>query len=542
MKLTYSQIVARRVRLSTREAAALAAAAARALDAAGPPAPAASLPSLANIVLGSDGRVSVLRRDTALDDEDRTRALGAVLSELMRLDDDAGLTRDVPIPGVLLVLLARALGRIPLPPPTYDDFRAAVFAYGTADESLLATLYWRAAHRTRVAAARSVRPAPGAGGRPRRVGLPLVRERRRPPRRAAVLVHAAPPLSVPRWRRRVGPALLRARHVAAACATLAALVVTGFATRSSGWLPSAALPDVRPVVATYAASAPLPVVAPPAEHDVTPGAVDAPVPIIGAAVAGDLFSPAFSRGGRELVFHAGRESAALMRASLGGDGQILSVQPLLDDGAANYHGVRSPDGRWIAFDSDREGTRGVYVAGPDASRSRRVSGNGYAAVPTWSPDGRQLAFVRADAARPRVWNVWVADVRTGALTQLTHHRTGQAWGASWFPDGRRIAYSVEDALVLVDVRSGASRVFPSPVAGRLVRTPAVSPDGTRVVFQVQREGAWLLDLPSGRTHRLLDDASAEEFAWSQDGSSIVYHARRGNRWSLWRVSMPGPRA
>ena len=80
---------------------------------------------------------------------------------------------------------------------------------------------------------------------------------------------------------------------------------------------------------------------------------------------------------------------------------------------------------------------------------------------------------------------------------------GQAWGASWFPDGRRIAYSVEDRLIVRDLESGVSRVYPTPVAGRLVRTPAVSPDGQRIVFQVYRDGAWVLDLRTGSLGRLL---------------------------------------
>ena len=41
---------------------------------------------------------------------------------------------------------------------------------------------------------------------------------------------------------------------------------------------------------------------------------------------------------------------------------------------------------------------------------RRVSGPGFAAVPSWSPDGRRLAFVRAENGKPRVWNIWTVDV------------------------------------------------------------------------------------------------------------------------------------
>ena len=139
----------------------------------------------------------------------------------------------------------------------------------------------------------------------------------------------------------------------------------------------------------------------------------------------------------------------------------------------------------------------MYVADENGQHVRRVSGEGYAAVPSWSPDGRTLAFVRAEPERPKVWNLWTLELESGEMRQITKHADGQPWGGSWFPDGRRIAYSHEDRLIVRDLESGAERVFPTPVKGRLVRTPAVSPDGRRIVFQVDRDGAWLLDFPGG---------------------------------------------
>ena len=115
---------------------------------------------------------------------------------------------------------------------------------------------------------------------------------------------------------------------------------------------------------------------------------------------------------------------------------------------------------------------------------------------------------------------------------------GQAWGGSWFPDNRRLAYSHEDRLLVLDTISGDEGVFPSPVKGSLVRTPAVSPDGRSVVFQVFRQGTWLLDLSDGTMRRILEDPSAEEFAWSPDGRRIAFHSRRSGEWGIWMMA-PG---
>jgi Tol biopolymer transport system component len=71
----------------------------------------------------------------------------------------------------------------------------------------------------------------------------------------------------------------------------------------------------------------------------------------------------------------------------------------------------------------------------------------------------------------------------------------------------------------------------------LIRTPAASPDGQWVVFQVHRDGAWLFEVASGKMRRVLDDATAEEFAWSPDSTRVIYHARRNGAWALWQFAL-----
>ena len=113
---------------------------------------------------------------------------------------------------------------------------------------------------------------------------------------------------------------------------------------------------------------------------------------------------------------------------------------------------------------------------------------------------------------------------------------GQPWGGSWFPDGKRIAYSHEDRLIVRTLEGKDVRSFNSPVPGRLVRTPAVSPDGKRIIFQVRRDGAWMLDLASESMTRVLEDPSAEEFTWSPDGKRVAYHSRRSGAWGVWMMA------
>jgi hypothetical protein len=250
-----------------------------------------------------------------------------------------------------------------------------------------------------------------------------------------------------------------------------------------------------------------------------------------------VFSPAFASNGTAMFFHTGKSGDARSAlVALDSQSSDLRVMTIVDDGSRNYHVQPSPDGRSIAFDSDRDGERGVYIADRDGTNVRRVSGSGYAAVPSWAPDASQLAFIRAEPENSRVWNLWLLTLATGETRRLTSFKYGQTWSASWFPDGRRICYTHEDRLIVQDLASGATKEYDSPVKQHLVRTPAVSPDGTKVVFQVYRSGAWLLDLTDGAVRCVLTDPTAEEFAWAPDGRRVAFHSRRDGQWGIWMMS------
>jgi hypothetical protein len=568
MKLTYADIAAHDVRLTSAEAVALVLALARELDAEHAAGSCRGVPPAEHILLNSDGRVTLKAAGPLdADDTDRVRQLAGLLRGLLGLDAPESDSSRHRVPGALLVLLARASGELDAPMPSFAQLQQGLARFTDADAATLSSLYWRCVTSERQVAVSNAAPATVLAwrGQPEPTERVLVLsaiDRRRPRSRAADFQR--------HFRRTKRRRLLRRVALAGGAAGCLGSGVLG------GWLLALAWPNDSQtdaqVSARVALTAGVPAGSAAQTSRTTQGRADelpneTPTPItielkeppnrlelkesadqpeprqvstaplvLAAAVGDNAFSPSFAQHGRSLLFHAGRQRGALMRASIGEAGDVR-VATVLRDGAANYHAALSPDGHWMAYDSDRDGTRGVYVARSDASQPRRISGEGYAAVPSWSPDGTRLTFIKADPQRARVWNVWVADVASGALTQVSHHRVGQAWRAPWFPDGERIAYSVEDRLVIANLRTGMSRVFRSPRRGRLVRTPAVSPDGRSIVFQVHGDGAWLLDVPTATMRRVLADRSAEEFAWSPDGKQVAYHTRRNGTWSVWQASL-----
>jgi len=155
--------------------------------------------------------------------------------------------------------------------------------------------------------------------------------------------------------------------------------------------------------------------------------------------------------------------------------------------------------------------------------------------PDWSPDGRRLAFA---TDRSGSLNLWIRDLARGVDTQVTHFTTSAAVSFRWSPDGRELAYLDQNgALFTVDIASGdEQRVFDATFEpGR----PTWSPDGSVIALAAvqpyskrYREGLSKILLVNRRTgeatyvdpapDRSLQTRGDDGPVWSPDGRSMVY--------------------
>jgi Tol biopolymer transport system component len=160
--------------------------------------------------------------------------------------------------------------------------------------------------------------------------------------------------------------------------------------------------------------------------------------------AGDGF-PAWSPDGTRLAFVSDRDGQPGIWA-MGADGSS-PTRLVPGPATATARPSWSPDGRSIAFASDRDGGNlDIFVAdlppaaptptpAPAANPTRVIASPGQDGEPAWSPDGRSIAFASDRDGGPEVY---VADRDGSNLVKLTGKP--RSFAPAWSPDGRMLAY------------------------------------------------------------------------------------------------------
>jgi eukaryotic-like serine/threonine-protein kinase len=192
----------------------------------------------------------------------------------------------------------------------------------------------------------------------------------------------------------------------------------------------------------------------------------------------------------------------------------------------------SPDGREIAFRSEREGG-GIFVMGLMGESVRRVTDFGF--NPAWSPDGRELLCATEGVDNPLVRRhpsqIFRVSLATGQRRQVGR---GDAVQPSWSPHGFRIAFwgiSPSGQRVIWTVSASGGEAVQVTAGTSVDWNPVWSPDGRYLYFASDRSGItnlWRLPIDE-RSGRVLGEpepvptsGQASLLSLSRDGRHIVY--------------------
>jgi TolB protein len=256
----------------------------------------------------------------------------------------------------------------------------------------------------------------------------------------------------------------------------------------------------------------------------------------------------------------------------------------------------SPDGRRIAFFSDRDGTGEIYLMNADGSGVRRLTTDGgHRGRAYWSADGHRLAFALAAGDSTRILSVSVdsgavaelgrvaargatpfADAShvvygVGAWTemqlvtsrvdgservQLTSDRAAY-WCAAVSPRNNQVAASRQDSsgmqiwIMKLD-GSSSHQVTRFPKADGRPQCASFSPDGGRIAVQSEVPDPkdpkrmighiWVVDVSTGQAIRLAEHAAPyvdELPVWFPDGKRIAFQSDRTGRWEIWAMNADG---
>lgn len=233
------------------------------------------------------------------------------------------------------------------------------------------------------------------------------------------------------------------------------------------------------------------------------------------------------------------------------------VTALTGEGQDNTAPVWSPNGQKIAFVSQRDGNRDIYVM--DAECLTEVSTCDQNVVnvtrhpaddwtPAWSPDGQRLVF---SSIRAGNWEIFAVEVACMADPESCPDQTTQITSDGnanilpvWSPDGSRIAFSSKASgnwdIYTMNNSGSAVRQITTDPANDL--SPAWSPDGKQIAFETNRDGnveVYVMSANGANPRNISNFSLANDHGptWSPDGQFLVFYANREGNWDIFSTTL-----
>ncbi|MEM9420126.1 MAG: DPP IV N-terminal domain-containing protein [Planctomycetota bacterium] len=221
-----------------------------------------------------------------------------------------------------------------------------------------------------------------------------------------------------------------------------------------------------------------------------------------------------------------------------------AVTQLTTDPANDVMPCISPDGKSVAFASDRAGTWDIYLMDMDGGPAIKLTEDGAQNIhPSFSPDGNQLVY-SSRGSQSGVWELILIDIDRPNHRKIIGHGLFPVWA----PQGNKIVYqrarergSRWFSVWTVEITKDGEAIRPTEIAASsnaAIITPEWSPDGRNIVFCTvldptadspagSRADIWISNADgSGRTRLTHGNYGNLYPTWASDGS-IYFVSNRG---------------
>lgn len=259
--------------------------------------------------------------------------------------------------------------------------------------------------------------------------------------------------------------------------------------------------------------------------------------------------PYWSPNGRSIAFVSDRDGGGVYLMAGDGSNQRLLTAEFTRCEISDATMAWSQNGQWFSFLSCPDGPPDIYVVKPDGSDLTNLTHNPASDDSFhWSPDGRQIAFGSDRDGNKEIYLLDVQAALKGKADanplRLTNNPAVDV-PAGWSPDGTRLLFLSErdgnpDVYIMNADGSGQTRLTTDPA---LDYYPAWSPAGQWIAFVSKRDGNHEIYVMaadgSGQRNLTASPATDAQFWWSPDGAQIAVSSMQGDTWSTWIVDVEG---